>query len=240
MFARIFIASLFILCLPFTGKCQEKFEINKAQELLLPFFSETFDRHEKIPFKEIIIRDLRFDSSKLGYVRHYSINKVVAPGPISEYLTTQLNHYFRYNLTPTSEKKLIIIVKTLWLQENALRLTNITDKDNKLRFESGKGENTGACVADFEVFSNNGVVFQPLLKIKDNFYYKPFTKSHLWEFLIMPFDSLFKLLLKTNIETTLLKGKSYSLMEIDSGYVGRFHLPVLINPLFKKGRVFDI
>ena len=235
MFARIFILSFFIQYLSWTGKCQEKFEISSAKELLLPFFSKTFDRVEKIPFKEIIIRDFRFDSSKLGYIRNYGINKVVTPGSSSEYLTTKINHYFRNNLIPSSEKKLIIIIKTLWLQGNALHLTNISDKDNKLKIESGVGENTGACVADFEVFSNNGVEFQPLLKIKDNFYYGPFTKSHLWEFLIMPFDSLFNLLLKTNIETTLLKRKGYYLNEIDSGYADRFHLPVLTNPLLKKG-----
>jgi hypothetical protein len=235
MMAKIFIISFLILSFPLKNKCQEKFEISTADGFMLPFFKETFNRQEKIPFKEIIIRDFRFDSTKLGYIRNYGINKVVVPGSISEYLTTRINYYFRNNLTPASEKKLIIILKTFWLQENALRLTNISAINNKIKKESGAGKNTGACIAGLEVFSNNGDLYKPLLKINDNFYYGPYTKSHLWEFLTMPFDSLFDLLLKTNIETTLRNRKSYNKNEIDSAYFDRFHLPVLLNPLLKKG-----
>jgi hypothetical protein len=224
-----------IICLSLPGRSQEKFDISKAREFVLPAVKKTFHHKEKIPFSEIVIRDFRFDSTKFGYIRDFGISKIVSPVPVSGYLTEKINYYFRNNLSPATGKKLIIVLKTLWLQENALNLTNIENEKNKIKIESEEGKRTGACIADFEIFSNSGEVFQPLLKVKGNFYYRPYSTGNLWEFLLMPFDSLFDQLVKTDIETTLSKRTSYSLKEIDSGYISRFILPVLTNPVLQKG-----
>lgn len=78
------------------------------------------DHHLSFPFSAIEIRDIRPDTTKLGFYRSTkdkrSYKYRFATNTANE-LTAFLTDHFRNNLTPGSNGRLVIYIKKLWLSE---------------------------------------------------------------------------------------------------------------------------
>ena len=107
--------------------------------------------------------------------------------------------------------------------------------DRKIKPASVDLWETGVCIADFEIFAMTDTVYTPLIKIKDNFFSYPYTVYAIKDFLLLPFDSLFKKISSMDMEATLANKKNYTRAEIDSGYLKRFDLPALAEKKPEKG-----
>jgi hypothetical protein len=206
-------------------------DILEAKSFLATFNKSTKATRVQIPFNEIIVKDYRFDTTKLGYLGKH---KIVVPVNCSYYLSQSLNKHYKENLNPGSEKKLLVIVKTLWLREN--QLDSSEDSRNQIRSDMNRNYmDIGTCIADLEIYSCSSNVYKPLVKIKDNFSYFPYNRNNVWEFLLMPFDSMFNNLSQLDIHTALTKRKEFSFYSIDSAYRSRFNKKILNQINFPKG-----
>ena len=93
---------------------------NKSRNKVIALEEERNDHTTTLPFSAIEIRDIRPDTTKLGFYRstkdgrHY---KYRFSNSAQEHLTTFLNHHFRKNLDASSPNHLVIYVKKLWLSE---------------------------------------------------------------------------------------------------------------------------
>ncbi len=209
---------------------QNKFEISDAETFYLNINNESYDGPERISFKEFIIKDFRFDSTKFGYIKR---TKISLKKNNSEGLSEFLNTYYKKSLDPNSDKSLVVILKKFWVQRDA---TDIVSED-KIRpdFGFGSGDNTGACITDIDVFCQSENKLYPLLKITDNFFYSPYNQSQMADFVLLPFDSLVKKSMTINATSIIANRQSYTWNEINTNYSGRYTLPILSATSTSKG-----
>ena len=93
MINRVLIAFFLFIVGASKSFCQTKFKITEAKNFYLNTKSGHYKGTEKIPFKEVIIRDLRFDSTKLGYIKDFGICRIILGSPGSQKLTQLVNSY---------------------------------------------------------------------------------------------------------------------------------------------------
>ncbi len=215
---------------------QNKFDISDAETFYLNINDQTYDGPERIPFKEFIIKDFRFDSTKFGYIKK---TKISLKKNNSEGLSEFLNTYYKKSLNPSSDKSLVVIIKKLWVQKDAADIVS----EDKIRPSSGFGsrDNTGACIADINVFCQSENKLYPLIKITDNFFYYPYNQYQLADFLLLPFDSLIKKASVINISQTTANKKAYTWEEVNANYSSRYEIPILTAISSIKGvfKTFD-
>ncbi len=228
--------SLFvILLLLFVGKTQgqENKKLADVKSYCLQPPKGVSGSSVKIPFNQIIIKDFRYDTTKFGYIQKGGIHKIVFSKDSTGGLNELLNNYYHQNLTLEADKKLLVILKKLWLQRDPNSIA--AGRNEKKDFDWGDKSNAAACMAEIEVFAVQGDKHYPLVKIKDNFMSYPYATEHLTEFLLLPFDALIKKISETEVNTAIFNRKAYSLGEIMHGYSLRFDIPVLSSKPAMKG-----
>ena len=164
--------------------------ILNSQEFKTSFLEKSYYKDVKLPFNEIIIFDKRFDTSKLGYLKIPNIGKkAFGKIQLQRTWTAIINHYFRKNLNPSSTSKLIIYIRSFWMQEGAL--DEMTTKKVITKSILGKADAYGNSKADIDIYVQTDTTLQALFKIEDVFlnYYK-FTANKMDEWFFLPFDSL--------------------------------------------------
>jgi hypothetical protein len=210
---------------------QEKKNFTEAKEF---FLNPSGLSREKttIPFKKVIIKDFRFDTTKLGYVINKGISRIVIKENPSSFVTKTINEYFKNNLDITSDKSLLIIIKSFWFQQGAF---DLVANDKIISKDAGYTDRAGVCFTDFELFSFSNDSYQAFMKFRYDFVdYKYNTQSLLYLFYI-PFDSLLEKIHATNVEQVLSNKRKLSWSRIDSNYKNRYNLPVLANGIMEKG-----
>ncbi|PZR32340.1 MAG: hypothetical protein DI538_19655 [Azospira oryzae] len=93
---------------------------NKSRYKVIYPLADNNEQTTALPFSAIEIRDIRPDTTKLGFYRSTKDRrsyKYRFASNTADELTTFLNNHFKNNLTPTSGDKLVIYVKNLWLSE---------------------------------------------------------------------------------------------------------------------------
>lgn len=163
--------------------CQENFNIIKAKSFYIDIKNKSFEGKQKIPFKEIIVKDYRFDTTKVGYIVAWDKNDGTAYKKIdlgnnsSDKLTEMINKYFKNNLNSSAQTKLVVFIKTLWLQKGALDFTS----DEKIRNKNIDEDKSGVCTAEFDVyyFNDNNYIPVDFESFKKNkVLYPEFTLNH--------------------------------------------------------------
>lgn len=213
--------------------CQGNFQIPAAKTLHLSLESGSFEQSYKIAFKEIIVKDFRYDTTKFGYIKDNGIHKISLKNNSSAGLAELLNNHYKKNLSPEADKSLVIIIKKLWLQKDLNSL--LIGKKERKNFDWGDKTNAGACIAEIEVFAVQGERYFPLLKIKDNFFSYPYVAAHLTGFLLLPFDSMIMKIAETDVNAVIANKKGYSPGEVMTVYSLRFDIPVLSSKPVAKG-----
>ncbi len=93
---------------------------NKSRYKVIYPVADNNDATVSLPFSAIEIRDIRPDTTKLGFYRSTKDRrsyKYRFASNTADELTAFLNDHFKNNLTPASGNRLVIYVKKLWLSE---------------------------------------------------------------------------------------------------------------------------
>jgi hypothetical protein len=206
-------------------------DIASASPVTIDVDGEKYDGDVKIPFRDIIVKDYRFDTSKLGYIKN-SVKKIVFNTPSSATFTSALNDYFSKSLDASSSKTLVIIVKTFWLQQgydDALEDKKVKNNDIAQR------DRSGVCFTDFEIFVKEDTAYKALLKLDYEFPLRAYRRKRLDGAFFNCFDSLVQKISTMNIESTLAKKRIFSQAEIETNYSKRFQLPILEKQNSQRG-----
>ncbi|HLG38627.1 MAG TPA: hypothetical protein VI461_03125 [Chitinophagaceae bacterium] len=216
----------------FSQKKDDTRMIDNAGSTVESFENINYYKRNKIPFRDIIVFDRRFDSTKLGYANS---NIRIQLG---RSWTTILNEYFKRNLDSSSNKSLFIFIKSYWLQKGIV--DKVIRKKVVLKDAFGADflniEDGGSCSVNLEVFARSDSNYFPLFRIDDSFFNQlnNFRKGNLSEFFFLPYDSVFQRLLVTDL-THLYQRKKITWQELTEHYEQRFNLPICKEPSPKKG-----
>ena len=228
-FFLVSIIQIFVLSL-FAQKDDGLHNIRNAQTITESFKESLYYSSQKIPFKKIQVIDKRFDTTKLGYTNSNAF-KVKLETSWSDIL----NNYFRNNFDPSSDRSLVIVIKSFWLQRGVIE--KFLKKKVILKDLFSTGDNGGCCTADIDVYAKSDTTFQALFKI-DTFFInmlKNFRRNTLNELFFLPFDSLFHKLSTTDLRILLSKKRKITFPELTNYYDGRFNLPILNDAIIQKG-----
>jgi hypothetical protein len=224
----LILISLFHFVFAFSQK-DDGLRIIKESGSTTELFEKTYYKNTKIPFREIIVFDKRFDTSKIGYC---NINLKIQLG---KSFSAILNNYFKNNLDPSSSRSLVIFIKSFWLQKGAI--DNILNKKIIQKPLAGNSDYGGSCTTELEAYSESGSNLKALFKI-DTFFinlYKNLRKNTLDEFFFLPFDSIVDKLETINIQQVLEKKTALSREQVNKYYNNRFNTAVLKDSIIKKG-----
>lgn len=226
------IALITLSCLLFlTSISQEKKSFTEAKEFVVNL-TERYKEPFSIPFKQVIVKDFRFDTTKLGYINNNGLSRIVTKEKASISISNAINEYFGNNLDKNSDKSLLIVVKSFWFQQKAFDL--IAD-DKLINKKAGYTDRTGVNFTDFEIFAFTNDGYQALLKFKCDFFDYKYNTSSIRNFFYVPFDSLIQKIHSLNIEQILFSKRKLSRSIIDSNYQSRYSLPVLKDDISEKG-----
>lgn len=214
--------------------------IRNAGVVVEAFEKITYYKKQQMPFKQVIVIDKRFDSSKTGYATTGFLQgyaKVV----LKQSWSATLNNYFQNNLTPSSDKSLVIVLKSFWLQRGAME--QLVDKKIAKIPVASNGEYGGICSADMDIYVQSDSSLQALFRIENNFMNLAvrYQKSRIDEFFFLPFDSIARRLVDLNVPEVLTKKRKLTWKEVNDYYDQRFDIPVLKDTGIKKGvfKTFD-
>jgi hypothetical protein len=104
----LFFLSYCLVC--FSQKKDDIRIIDEAGDVTGGFDKINYYKTTRIPFRDILVFDKRFDTSKLGYT-----NSNLRIHPDNTW-SSILNTYFKNNLDPSSDKSLVIFIKSYWMQ----------------------------------------------------------------------------------------------------------------------------
>lgn len=211
--------------------------ITDAQPLSESFKESSYYEKQKLPFRDIVVIDKRFDTTKIGYTNgsSYKIQ-------LGNSWTGILNDYFKFNLDRTSDRTLVIAIRSFWMQRGLLdkiQDKKVVMKDLSRRTEGDmvKLDNGGSCYANLDIYSRSDSSFQALLNIDMCFINasRNFRRNTLNEFFFLPFDSVMRKIAKTDVPDLLNKRRKISAQELTASYANRFDVPVLKDGTPKKG-----
>ena len=127
--------------------------IRNSGEDFYSFNDASYSLNVKLPFKQILVIDKRFDTTKTGYTDDNLSNKYSRIVLEKEW-SVILNNYFRSNLDEGSAHTLVIIIQTFWLQSGTLaeiqriKKVNAMYKDLSDRGGTCELECRSGCICD--------------------------------------------------------------------------------------------
>jgi hypothetical protein len=117
----------------------------------------------KLNYSSIEIKDSRFDTTKIGYVKSGNkYKKIATQESLSLTLQNHLNTQLAKQLDISSSQNLLVVIKKLWLQQ-----TNADELDDRKISRTFTSVQTGfaMCTLVFDVYLRKGSIYIPLLKI---------------------------------------------------------------------------
>lgn len=231
--SRLFFCCLFF-SVWFSGSAQQEPDLSAFPSLAPDLSGERAAGKQKIPFRSILVRDARFDTTKLGYIYASEYKKISFPVTCSRGLEEMLNNYCYNILDPQSDRSLLIVLKKYWLQSGAAELMEDENTSVSNNGESYR-DKTGVCFADADVFTLQGTECRALVRITANFIDKPFKQFRLNRFIFPLFDSLITKIRETDVAKATAGKNVYAFSGVMAQYAKRFDIPVLKNTQPEKG-----
>jgi len=224
-----------VLMGPFVLRAQkdETQFIKNSKENFYSFEDIHYFSGPKLPFKQIIVLDKRFDTTKTGYT-HDNISNKYSKIVLQKSWSEILNEYFRYNLDTNSHHTLFIVIQTFWMQIGTLAEVQKAKKVNEVyKQEKDRG---GSCTAELDVFVQSDSSFQALFKIDTTFLsLSNYNRNKLDNFFFLPFDSIAIKINSLSVPQNILNKRKIKLDEINNVYNNRFQIPVLKQVTPEKG-----
>jgi hypothetical protein len=212
--------------------------ITEASAIDASFKNNHFFSNEKLPFKNILVYNYRYDTSKIAYVKEGIESSGYSSVQLKKGWTSELNKYFANNLDPAASLSLFIFIRTFWINEGLPdKLNNKVVATNEWLARK-KG---GYCTAALDVFAGIDTTLYALFKIEDFFpgFYS-FDLNHLKEWFYSPFDSIAHRIQNENIPELISRKRKLNMNDVRSFYTKRFDVSVMKTCL-KKGvfKTFD-
>ncbi|HEX7906359.1 MAG TPA: hypothetical protein VF487_20940 [Chitinophagaceae bacterium] len=228
---RFFLMCVLLLLSPALYS-QQEYNVTSLSSYILDMEGQKYAGAEKIPFKNIIVKDYRFDSTKLGFIHAFGgHNKIKFSSSSSNSFTNYLNKYFENNFDNTSGKSLLIVLKNYWFEQPERPI----EEDPKLEDVNPDNVIFALCHTDMEVFCGKDDIYKALIKIKHRFSIPVNKRKELADNIFLPFDSLIKRISTLDIEIVLKDKKEFTISDISNNYMKRFDLPLLKNKADTKG-----
>lgn len=226
----LFLANVLIVA---AQKKDETRFIRNSGEEFYSFNNVYYSQDHKLPFKNILVVDKRFDTTKTGYTHESIINKY-SRIILGKDWSTILNNYFKSNLDSASQHTLVVIIQTFWLQSGTLAEIQRIKKVNEVyKNYSDRG---GTCSAELDVYVQSDSALQALFRIDTSFLnLGNFNRNNIDAFFFLPFDSIAKKISKMSVTQAISSKRKISWAEINSVYDRRFQLPVLKTELTAPG-----
>jgi hypothetical protein len=194
-----------ILLLAFTSvtysqSSKDYFQLLKKERIAL---SNTALLNSQLPFKMIEVVDARQDTSKLGFVRKgYNFKRLVTKESASQDLSAFLNNGLQTSFDKKSNTALLVVIKTLWLQE----LEEIRYKD-----ERGFGSK---CTAVLDVYAKKSDEYVPLFKLDTNVYHPANLASSATTLITAVIKSCLKKVILISSNNLIHSAKKVSIQEV--------------------------
>jgi hypothetical protein len=222
-----FLLSL-ILAISIFLSAQKKDEtrfIRNSGEEFYSFNDASYLYKSKLPFKDILVIDKRFDTTKAGYTHDNLSNKYSKIVPGKEW-SAILNNYFKSNLDSGSQQTLVIIIQSFWLQSGTLaEIQRIKKVKATYKDLSDRG---GTCSAELDIYVQSDSTLQALFRIDTSFLnFGNFNRNNIDAFFFLPFDSVAKRISTISIPQSISNKRKISWTEINPVYERRFQAPVL-------------
>src|SRR5215218_10031110 len=114
---------------------------------------------KKLPFKNVLLLDQRFDTSKLGYVKKAgNYKKLMTEGAFSHTVLETLQQQYSPAFDAASPYTLVVVLKDLWLQQTS----EAEQEHHKIERSSESTSEFSSCTATFEAYAAAGNVYIPL------------------------------------------------------------------------------
>ncbi len=232
---------LLVAGMPALSQVKENLEVvNKSTVIKGSFEGAAYSKSDRLPFREIIVFDKRYDTSKTGYMPVSAKN--YSRVEINQSWSSLLNSYFKKNLDSQSNKSLVIFIKSFWLQAGppSQLVKSKVSKESGFAignpFSNERGTLMGSCSAALDMFVQTDSTLQALFKLDTCFLnMSRYKKNKLDDVFFLPFDSLARKLQSTLIPEVVAKRKKLSWTEVHNYYNNRFSLPILSNTQINKG-----
>ena len=221
--------SVFLLLL--AGSCYSQ-NNQKTINTLAPYVlavSETTTDTTQLPFSDIQVFDLRYDSTKIGFIKDKKIFKRLTTSVALDTLirSNLVNRYSKY-FDLTSNHTLTIFIRHFWLQET-------TETENqKIVVNTTPVLGLTLLTAVIETYIKMGDDFRPLARIDSSFSRQILLKKS-GEMVMIPFDHLIGNVIRSNFERTIKSSRVFHKQYLDSFYAKRFEAPRFKNDLVEKG-----
>jgi hypothetical protein len=236
---KMIATGMLLLFIAFFCFGQKKIDLATAEPFILDLKGEVYMGSGKIPFKEIIVKDYRFDTTKYGYIRLRGTRKIVFDSNSSVAFSSVVNNHFKTQLDSSSDKSLIIVLKTYWLQQGTDDLygdEKIQERGSIRSADEVPGSHeSGACYASLDVFAGVNNMYRALLRLEDEFTGGRFRSGRLKELFFAPFDSVVRRVSSMDVDKVLSTKKNFALPELASNYTSRFDIPVLKSNATSRG-----
>jgi hypothetical protein len=232
-------AIVFIILFPTLLFSQHKVKMATPEDLQSITYSLDADKIEpgeiKLPFGKIEIVDARFDTSKLGFefnrkfidLDYKDFKKIKLEGGIANGLQRFYNEYYK-NCFNNPEYKLLLVFKTLWIDNRPTRNNNNAGND----LTGGALQNISTKVEYYLKAEEN---YYPLLRLDTTYQLMQEQLASLKISLIKSNLNFFYCALKSIIEkydfseliSNVKSGRNISFQQIDSFNNKRFAIPIL-------------
>jgi hypothetical protein len=230
-----YVALTLVLIAPFLLRAQkdETRFIKNSKETNYSFDDIRYLSGIRLPFKQIMVLDKRFDTTKTGYT-YDNISNKYSKIVLQKNWSEILNEYFRDNLDTNSHQTLLIVIQAFWMQFGTLAEVQRLKKINEVYKEDK--DRGGSCMAEIDVFVQSDSIFQALFKIDTTFLsLSGYNRNKLDNFFFLPFDSMAIKINSLPISQSILNKRKIKLEEINSVYNNRFQIPILKHPIVEKG-----
>jgi hypothetical protein len=219
-------------------KRDDNWRIEEAGTTSPSFENITYYKKQVLPFRDIIVLDKRYDSSKAGYA-----NVLAGRSKYSRIVPKQswsviINNYFKKNLDPASSQSLVFIIRSFWIQRGAIE--ELTSKKVVTKAAFGSTDFGGNCKAAIDVYVQTDSSLQPLFQVDTSFIslISNFNKNTVENFFFLPFDSVARKIATLKIEEVISRKRKLSWKEVNDHYSSRLNFPVLTEQSINKGIYF--
>lgn len=181
------------------------------------------------PFKSIEVADLRYDTSKIGYVQKKKENvKLVTSGSLASHLEQQLNNATTEKTATASEQSVLVVIKKFWLK----RPTE-TDWRRKHGVDGRGLKSLWGWHVKLEVYGNYSGAYTPLFRLDSLYGFDEFDEQQ--PISVDAFSDCLQRL--QNIDPAKLKTAKtkYTRQAVDSFNQAAFLKPVLTQPAMPVG-----
>lgn len=230
---NFFTILLFILCHCLYGQKKPTDNISFAGKFEISPVKEHSALSSTIPFKDIIVRDYRFDSSKIGYLETGGIKSDYSKIILATDWTTSLNNYFSENLDRTSNLSLMIVIRDYWMQDGTYSEALGEESMDKMTGENWKIGGTTFCGIDVYAKTDSLI---PLFQVNHNFLWGEKIKpGNIKSSFYLPFDSVARRIVNTDIQSLVQKRSRKSIDGLAQHYHHKKQLPILAQNNWQKG-----